>query len=431
MHQSKSERQLNSLADRTFLKLWSIPNTFYASGKELTDLIVPFGDDVIIISDKACSFDFEIDRELAWSRWFRHAIEGTVRQLKTALQRIKRQPASIFTDKRATEALRIGMGNPLQKRFHLISVVRPDVDPAKVVPEWPGLTYTSSPDPQVFHIGKMKVSGTFVHVFDGPSFDALLTELDTVSDLLAYLKGREASFESARQFEFKELDLLGASQIGWVDDPAPTGLPSVPPLEAVVPGLWEMYVAGETKRRRDRSNRGSRVIDAYIASEIEEYRNDRVVSDIPSFDSHEQTLRLLAGESRLARRIIALQLNGILEEKDLSTFWSATCASPTMPSLRYFWLAYPKRPAEITQKQFDSSMIIYLQQHIFVLQAMFPETLVLGICVPNPDAEDTAIFTVLHDSSGWTEHDLEEARYLQERLGILQNLEPHTSAHIK
>ncbi len=100
MPQSESERQLNTLAARTFLKLWSIPNTFYASGKELTDLIVPFGDDVIIISDKACRFDFQIDPKLAWSRWFRRAVDGAVRQLKTALQRIKRQPASVFTDGR-------------------------------------------------------------------------------------------------------------------------------------------------------------------------------------------------------------------------------------------------------------------------------------------------------------------------------------------
>ena len=428
---TKSEEQLTALADRTFLKLWSIPNTFYAPGRELADLIVPFGDDVIIFSDKACRFDFNIDRELAWSRWYRHAVEGAVTQLKTALQRIKRQPDSIFTDQRATEALRIRMGKVSEKRFHLVAVVRPDHDPAKVPPEWPSISYTSAKKSGIFEIGKIAVAGTFVHVFDGPSFDILMDELDTIADLMAYLKARQVSFEAGDEYKFQELDLLGAAQIGWSDDPGPTGLPSVPPLEAVVPGLWDMYLGGETKKWRDQSNRGSRVIDNYIASQIEEYRNGRIVSETPSFDSHEQALRLLAAESRFARRIIALQLNGILEEKDQSTFWSATLPSPTMPTLRYFWLAYPKRPAEMTEAEFDASMVVYLKQHVYVLQAIFPEPLVLGICPPNLKADDTAVFTVLHDSSDWTDRDYAGARALQARAGILTNLVAETSVHVR
>ena len=68
---SASESFLKALADRTFLSLWAIPNTFYSRGKELTDLIVPFGDDIIIISDKASCFAFGRPLEIAWQRWYR------------------------------------------------------------------------------------------------------------------------------------------------------------------------------------------------------------------------------------------------------------------------------------------------------------------------------------------------------------------------
>ena len=95
---SPSEAYLLNLAERTFLKHWAVPNSFYAPNKELTDLIVPFGDDVIIISDKACRFDHEKPLNVAWGRWYRSAIKDSLRQLKTAMQRVQRAPDGIFTE---------------------------------------------------------------------------------------------------------------------------------------------------------------------------------------------------------------------------------------------------------------------------------------------------------------------------------------------
>jgi hypothetical protein len=49
-----SEQLLAQICDRSFLKLWTYPNLFKKPGKELTDLLVVFGNDVIIFSDKSC-----------------------------------------------------------------------------------------------------------------------------------------------------------------------------------------------------------------------------------------------------------------------------------------------------------------------------------------------------------------------------------------
>ncbi len=48
-----SERVLAELCDVSFLKLWTYPNLFKKRAKELTDLLVVFGQDVIIFSDKS------------------------------------------------------------------------------------------------------------------------------------------------------------------------------------------------------------------------------------------------------------------------------------------------------------------------------------------------------------------------------------------
>jgi hypothetical protein len=425
---SASEAFLKSLAEKSFLKLWTIPNTFYSSGKELTDIIIPFGNDIIIISDKASRFDFDIAPELAWSRWYRHAVKDSLRQLKTAKQRVENQPATVFTDASASMQLPFSLGPIGSKKFHLVAIARPDTDPASIPPQWPSLTYVHSDCPSSFQIDRIQIGGVIVHVFDGPTINLLLTTLDTVSDFIAYLKGRAARMLEADKYQFMERDLLGAALIGW--DPEPTGLPSLPPLETIVPGIWEEYTKSESADQRRIADLPSRIIDAFINQQHKEYEADRFLNKRPTFERHEQTMRLLAAESRFARRIIAHELHDILSEADYTTFWVCTIPSPTMPSLRYVWMTYPERPKKVSEEQGDDFIMEYLRQHVLVAQGLFGQTLVLGICLPNKRANDTANFTVLHDGSRWTDDDIDQALRLRE-LGIFDQLEAHDRVHFR
>jgi len=425
---SASEAFLLSLADRTFLKLWAIPNTFYKAGKELTDLIVPFGDDIIILSDKASSFDFGKDPDIAWSRWYAKTVEEGMRQLKTAMQRVQRNPETVFTDGRATKPIAHQLGPIAQKRFHLVAIARPHRDPNIVPEQWPGLTYVAPATVRPFEIGPLTIGETVVHVFDGPTIDLLLRTLDTAPDFIAYLRGRAERLRAATRYRFAEPDLLAAALVGWDHDPL--GRPSVSPFAAVMPGHWEQYRTSETARRREAANQPSRVIDAYIARQHREYEAGRMLGERPGFDRHERAMRYLAAESRFARRIIAHELHDILTEADQSTFWASTVASPTTPGLRYVWLIYPDRPAEFTQEQGDAFLTEYLQQHIVVARTLFDETLVLGIALPNRESKDTANYTSLLDGSNWTEAHREEGLALQ-ALGIFENLEAQHRFHIR
>jgi len=57
-----SERALTRLARKAYLSLWSHPNVYSdegrgtgsGDGKELVDLLVVFGDNVLLFSDKHC-----------------------------------------------------------------------------------------------------------------------------------------------------------------------------------------------------------------------------------------------------------------------------------------------------------------------------------------------------------------------------------------
>lgn len=57
-----SEKVLADLCGKSFLSLWSYPNLYRKSGKELTDLLVVFGDDVIPFADKSCAFRMVVTR---------------------------------------------------------------------------------------------------------------------------------------------------------------------------------------------------------------------------------------------------------------------------------------------------------------------------------------------------------------------------------
>ena len=84
--------------------LWAHPNVFtdegrkngHGSGKELCDLLVVFGDQVIVFSDKHCEYKETGNDEVDWKRWYRKAIDKSVRQLAGAASFIKRFPERLY-----------------------------------------------------------------------------------------------------------------------------------------------------------------------------------------------------------------------------------------------------------------------------------------------------------------------------------------------
>ena len=99
---TESERFVNSLGAKSFLKFWTWPNLFrdQEGGKEICDLIVVFGNDVLLISDKQIEFNSEKDELIAWKRWYKDAITKSFKQTKGAERWIKTYPDRLFVDKK-------------------------------------------------------------------------------------------------------------------------------------------------------------------------------------------------------------------------------------------------------------------------------------------------------------------------------------------
>ena len=114
---TRAERYLQRLCERSFLTLWSYPGVFRdqktggkGDGKELCDLLVVFGDDVLVFSDKSCSFPATGNPQLDWSRWFRKAVLKSAEQVWGAERWLRANPNRIFLDRACTQTLPFEIG---------------------------------------------------------------------------------------------------------------------------------------------------------------------------------------------------------------------------------------------------------------------------------------------------------------------------------
>ena len=209
---TESERALTRLARKAFLSLWSYPNVYAdegrskgkGDGKELVDLLIVFGNDVLLFSDKHCAFQTDTDVQVAWPRWYKRAIEKSARQLAGAESFLRRFPQRIFVDKACQTALPVALPDPSLARYFLIAVTRGCHQAAArffgsgssgsvmLNSTLEGDAHYGAP----FRIGFPLKGRRFVHVLDEMTVDILLEELDTVPDLVNYLACKEQYLSS-------------------------------------------------------------------------------------------------------------------------------------------------------------------------------------------------------------------------------------------
>jgi hypothetical protein len=425
-----SEARLFETAQRSFLKLWSYANPYRATGKEIADLLVIFGNDVIVFSDKQSTFR---DDGYGWQRWYRRTVTASIKQLSGAYRVLAIDNQTIYVDERASQALPFKLPAPDQCRIHLLAVARVDLKSRSLHPS-PGLRFDGSVagSGKPFCVGPLKVGERVVHIFDAETLETLLSELDTISDFVWYLNRRERIISDNPDIQFRELDFLmlsllerGEGQWGLLllPDSANAGIPE---------GLWTDAYCTECRNRSQLKNRPSYVVDRLIEHFHDEYIHNRLLSEKNiEYHVHEQALRHLASERRFSRRIISGELFGILDETDQSTFWAATTESIDVPGVRYVWLAYPPPPDGVSDEEVSRVILNHLKDHIYVARASFAADLIIGISVPNHSVQIGSHFLIVFDGTHWTEDAQKGAEELRTKQGIFANVEAITRSHIR
>ncbi len=328
-----SERILADLGDQTFLKLWSYPNLFIdkkrngkGDGKELCDLLVVCGDDVLIFSDKHIAWQNGKPIDIAWPRFYKRAIEASADQIKGAARWIDEYPDRVFIDKPCTQRLPLTFPPAEQRQVHGIVIAggahtacqdyfNDDSGSFFIQPDLQGLDHISAltPGHLPFSIGDINPGGMFIHVFDDVTIKRLLEHLDTITDFTSYLNKRVDYVRSGKLLMAHGEEELLASYLnvgittGEYDFEMQRKKKFKDHKRATVQGEWSAYLFSEARFAKELADKDSRVWDNIInvfATPIMDGTSVEIAGEKPVFQTAEVAVRFLALENRFSRRIL-------------------------------------------------------------------------------------------------------------------------------
>ncbi len=388
-----SERYLTRLARKAFLSLWSYSNPFTdegrsknkGDGKELCDLLVVFGNNVLLFSDKHCGFPSHQDIKVSWSRWYKRAIEKSARQLLGAEKFIKAYPKRVFLDKDCQARLPIDLPDPRDTRYFLVAVTRGSYRVAKRF--WGGgssgsLMLDSSIEGAAhyeapFRVGFPLQNRRFVHVLDEMTVEILLEELDTVPDLIAYLQCKETYFcQPGVYVSAAGEEQLLARYMCTIQDGKHT-LPAIPAgtgVVALIEGDWEFYSASPQRAAKKEADAPSYMWDQIIEYQSSLIRAGTAIS-LPELDAtvsdHEHVVRALADESRLSRRQLAIDFRHALSQSEPGKKFARVAISGDRHDRAYVFLTAPK-PADATYEEYRQMRNDALLMYCLGVKMKFP-----------------------------------------------------------
>jgi hypothetical protein len=331
------ERYLQRLCDRSFLSLWSYPTPFRdqkvggkGDGKELCDLIVVFGDDVLIFSDKGCAFPDSGDIKLDWSRWFRRAVVKAAEQGWGAERWLREHPERVFLDRTCMHPFLLHLPTPDRMRVHQIVVAHNVADRCKAHFRGGSGTLILNSDLggknqhadlascRPFEIGWLG-GISFVHVLDDASIEILLGNRDTITDFIEYLRAKEQFLRALKQrgariFCTGEEELLAEFLMTTVENRHAFDFPPETDVVFIQEGGWERFRESGQRAAQVAADRIS-----YLWDEIIEKFNVNILGGSAylafprSVADREKIMRFFAAETRVQRRFLSERLAEAIE----------------------------------------------------------------------------------------------------------------------
>jgi hypothetical protein len=445
--QTASEQYLSSLSERSFLSLWSFPSLYTdegrtrdkGTGRELCDLLVVFGKDVLIFSDKHCSYKDTGNESVDWPRWYRKAVRASIAQIYGAESWLARFPARVFLDPECSKQFPIALPSIAERRVHRLAVTRGAMDACNAF--FGGKSIASlriSSDPAAGSPGYVPfTAGTglpgkpFVHVLDEYTLDVLFKHLDTVTDFVNYLVKKEKFFSvPGRQVMADgEEQLLGIYLTKLNEDgdhdivlaePIPPDVDSI----WINEGIWESVSTNKQLKAKAVADEISYAWDRLI-EQFARTADPSLIRPVDSAeDEHrslEQSLRVMAAESRFSRRNLARSLLDVHARSKSNKTYARLMPSHTNSDVVYVLLAQG-RPQDISYSEYRQYRVGRLMGYVRVAPLRIPTARrIVGIAFDSAtDGEQGGSEDLIcQEISDWTPALEQEAREIQKELEIL------------
>ncbi|TWA31008.1 hypothetical protein FB009_1456 [Sinorhizobium medicae] len=410
---TESEKVLADLCNGSFLQLWTYPNLFSKPGKELCDLLVVFGRYVLVFSDKNCTYGTAEDDELNWKRWYKKSIAHSAAQIESAITWISEQPDEIYLDAKCSQRLPIDLPDPKEAIFHRICVALGASAITREKFGRPSLRIEPAikDGKKPLTIGRLSHARGWVHVFDEESLPVVVKQLSTASDFVAYLNARskllgDGVFVSAEA----ETDLL--ARYLWHN----RSFPNETEQYVIEPDLWPKVSADVNFRAGQKEDQVSyfwdhlieRVTGRFIDGTLET-GNELTVPE------YESMARILAGESRFSRRVLAkLIIDRANRAKDAAI---GTLLPSCQSDVTYvLYIGQGAAPSRYDHYRKDRAMT--LRARCIAAKAVLPEKrFIVGVGLDAAGSKGSSEDFVLIDTLEWSDEVLKKAEDLRRDLG--------------
>lgn len=438
-----SEKYLLKMCDKSFLSLWSYPGVYNddgkkggGDGKEISDILVVFGNQLLVFSDKSISITNSGTIDIDWARWYKRAVLESAIQLWRGERWLRRHPNRIFVDRRCTQPLPVPLPDVSKMKIHLIAIAHGAGQRCKellggsgsliIMPSLKGKAHYEGPienediDKSTydcwgrshklecgykktvlpFAIGDVDPDKSFIHIFDDVGLDVVIGELDTISDFVEYLTHREEYLRSGHLLSAAGEDDLLAHYLQVDEGNRKRGfyIPEVADLKILIPeGEWESLQADSLwigKKEHDKiSYAWDRVIERFSEHVLGGTTQSPAGND---FSTHERTMRVLARENRFHRRILSTALGEFITARHANEVNTRLVMPIQSGDPCYIFLAIRPRS--------DDSHEDYRKHRWVVAQAYS-----IQAKIKYPDAHE--VLVIATETSDWKKWSSEDALY--------------------
>lgn len=432
-----SERRLQELAEKSFLKLWTYPRVFNdkgrsstGQGQELCDLLVVFDRDILVFSDKACRFPASADIKIGWARWYRRAVLAGAKQVVGAQRWITQFPNRIFLDPQCRQ--RFPLKLPTKPRFHSIVVAHGAHEACRkhfkggsgslmVDTSIAGDEHTKGHKP--FSVGWVMKSAGYIHILDDVTLGIVLRTLDTTPDFIGYLEKKNHLVSSKHPVVATGEEDILAYYLGKTNSGGEHDFVMDSNVTSVFfgEGLWANFSNSPQRAAQieadDVSYHWDRLIDRFSKHML---GGTQYFPPTAALSENEICVRFMAAEPRLGRRALAERLVDALGQPQIGERFLRVMKLDERGPF-YVFLILPKPPDD-PEDSYRRVRVALLGDICRVVRHRYPKALdIVGIATQPVSAPWCSEDIIYMDGRAWTNAEQEEAAKLATDYEILAN----------
>ncbi|HEV7643534.1 MAG TPA: hypothetical protein VGO50_06260 [Pyrinomonadaceae bacterium] len=393
---TKSEELVYKLCTKSFLSLWSYANPKGKKGKELCDILVVCEPDIIIFSVKEVELK-ETGDKVGYDRWRKAAVEESCQQIFGAERWINSSQQIVKKD----GELGLFFPDPSVRRIHRVAVALGSKGKVPAASK---------------HYEK-----GFVHVLNEHSLDALLKELDTISDFAQYLNEKEKFFTNGRALTL--FDGSGEEDLLAFYISNENRFPEQVTMLVIDTDLWIGFKKLPEVKAKKKLDVISYFWDELIEELYQTYLSSNIIFDedfATELTEIEKAVRVLARENRMGRRMLSIALTDFLQNSKKGEYKAriVTDASSRSDTIYVFQLSNYDSNRKANRNRLNLRCV--------VARGLVPDKRkVLGIIVEvSEKVKGTATGLFLLDIGEWTREWQEKMEMIQKETGYFENWNP-------